>query len=144
MNTKKQFGFLIILFAAAFATLAFVLWPAIHSGNEQAQVRKVAQDFYQGYLSYEGNPLMDSAYQTSPYLSPQMVAFLDEFVQGQMTYDPLLCAQDKPGKVEIAQPQISDSQASVMASTDFEGHEFTVDLIKVDGDWLLDKVTCKP
>mgnify|MGYP000235854184 CR=1 FL=1 len=144
MNNKKQFGFLIILYAAAFATLAFVLWPTINTGNEQANARKVVQDFYQGYLSYEGNPLMDSAYRTSPYLSPEMVAFLDEFTQGEMVYDPVLCAQEKPGKVDVSQPQISDSWASVTVSTEFEGHEFTVDLVKVDGDWLLYKVTCQP
>ncbi len=144
MNNKNQFGFLIILVAAVFAMLAFVLLPAINTGNEQAKARQAAQDFYNWYMSYEGNPLVDSAYQTSPYLSPEMVAFLDDFTRNGVAYDPVLCAQDKPGKIEIAQPQISASRASTTVSTDFEGHGFTVDLVKVDGNWLIDKVTCQP
>lgn len=144
MNNKNQFGFLIILVAAAFAALAFVLWPAMNSGAEQAKARKVAQDFYGWYLSYEGNPLMDSAYRASPYLSPEMVAFLDDFIRNEVVSDPFVCAQDKPSKIEVAQPQVSANRASVTVSTDFEGHAFTVDLVKVDGRWLIDKVTCQP
>ncbi len=144
MINKNQFGFLIIVVASVFATLAFVLFPTIIKGNEQEKARKVAQDFYNWYLSYEGHPLVDSAYRSSPYLSPEMVAFLDDFTRNGMAYDPVLCAQDKPGKIEIAQPQISANRASTTVSTDFEGHEFTVDLVKVDGNWLIDKVTCQP
>lgn len=144
MNNKNRFGFLIILVAVAFATWAFVLLPAINSGNEQAKARKVVQDFYGWYLSYEGNPLTDSAYHASPYLSPEMMGFLDGFIQGEMLYDPFLCAQDKPGKIEVAQLQISTNRASATVNTDFEGHAFAVDLVKVDGNWLIDKVTCQP
>ncbi len=144
MNNKNQFGFLIILVLAAFTTLAFVLWPTINTGNQQAKARKVAQNFYNWYLSYEGHPLMDFAYHASPYLSPEMMAFLDDFKRDEMVYDPLLCAQDRPGKIEVAQPQISANRAFVTVSTDFEGHAFTVELVRVDGNWLIEKVTCQP
>ena len=146
MKNKNQFGFLIILFAAAFGTLAFVIWPTISMANKQAntQTQQVVRDFYSWYLSYDGNPLADHAYRSSRYLSPDMVAFLDGFTQDGMTYDPVLCAQDKPTDINVSPPQLSGSRATVEVSTNFEGHEFTVELMQANGDWLIDQVNCKP
>lgn len=146
MNNKKQFGFLIILSVAAFATLAVVILPTLKMGNKQANtnIQQVVQDFYNWYLSYDGNPLVDHVYRGSRHLTPEMVAFLDDFTQNGMAYDPVLCAQDKPGAINVLQPQISGNQASVTVKTDFESHEFSVELAQVDGNWLIDKVTCRP
>ena len=146
MNNKTQYGLLIILVVITFALLASVFWPALKMSNQQAntEVQQVVQDFYHGYLAYEGNPLVDHAYRPNQYLSPAMIAFLDDFTQDDIHYDPVLCAQDKPVEIKVAPPTISGGQASVMVNTSFEGHAFTVELVNVDGNWLIDNVTCRP
>ena len=35
MINKQQAGFLIIIFAAVFSTLAFVIWPTIYASNKE-------------------------------------------------------------------------------------------------------------
>lgn len=146
MNNKTQYGLLIILVVITFALLASVFGPALKMSNQQAntEVQQVVQDFYHGYLAYEGNPLVDHAYRPNQYLSPAMIAFLDDFTQDDIHYDPVLCAQDKPVEIKVAPPTISGGQASVMVNTSFEGHAFTVNLVNVDGNWLIDNVTCRP
>lgn len=146
MKNKNQIAFLIILVAAAFSTLAFVIWPTLYVTNKQitSQPDQVVRDFYASYLSYEGNPLVDKVYRSSEYLSPDMIAFLDEFTQGGMQYDPVLCAQDKPTDINTSPAQVSGGQASVDVSTSFANHKFTVELVQLDNEWLIDKVVCQP
>jgi hypothetical protein len=146
MKNKNQFGFLIILFAAGFGTLAFVIWPTLYATNERTstQTQQVVQDFYSWYLSYDGNPLVEHAYRSSRYLRPEMVAFLDDFTQDGMSYDPLLCAQDKPAGINVTSTRVAGGWASVEVTTSFENHGFSVELIQTDGDWLIDKVNCAP
>lgn len=83
MKNNTKIAFLIILAAAAFSTLAFVIWPTLYVTNEQvtSQPDQVVQGFYAEYLSYDGNPLVDKVYRSSEYLSPDMIAFLDEFTR---------------------------------------------------------------
>lgn len=146
MQNKNVIGFVIILAAAIFATLAFVLWPTIFMTNEQVttQTEQVVRDFYDWYLSYDGNPLVDHAYRSSRHLRPEMVAFLDDFSQDGMAYDPVLCAQDKPASITPTASRVAGGWARVEVTTSFEGHGFSVELIQTDGDWLIDKVNCAP
>jgi hypothetical protein len=144
MKNKNQIAFLIILVAAGFSTLAFVIWPSIYATNEQlaSQPEQVVQDFYASYLSYDGNPLVDHVYRSSEYLSPDMIAFLDEFTQDGMNYDPILCAQDKPTEINTSPVEVSGGQASVGVITSFENHAFSVELVQTNDNWLIDKVNC--
>ncbi len=81
---------------------------------------------------------------SSRNLRPEMVAFLDDFTQDGMGYDPLLCAQDKPASISATASRVTGGWASVDVTTSFEGHGFSVELIQNDGDWLIDKVNCAP
>lgn len=146
MQNRNLVGFAIIIGAAIFGTLAFVLWPAIFMTNEQAtgQTEQVVRDFYDWYLSYDGSPLADHTYRASKHLRPNMVAFLDEFSQEEMGYDPLLCAQEKPDGITPTGSQVAGGWAKVDVTTSIEGHAFSVELIQTDGTWLIDKVNCAP
>jgi hypothetical protein len=146
MQNKKLAGFVIILAATIFSTLAFVIWPTLYMNNEQAttQTQQVVRDFYGWYLSYDGNPLVDHAYRSSRYLSPDMIAFLDDFTRDGMNYDPVLCAQDNPTDIKISPTKVSGGQATIDVATNFEGHDFSVELVQTNGDWLIDKVNCAP
>lgn len=146
MQNKNQFGFLIIVVAAVFSTLAFVIWPTIFATNKQvdSQEQQVVREFYNWYISYDGNPLVEHAYRSSRYLSPEIIAFLDNFTRDEMGYDPLLCAQDIPTEIKISPEKVSGARATVDVATNFEGHAFSVELVHIDGDWLIDKVNCAP
>lgn len=146
MKNKNLIGFAIILAAAIFGTLAFVIWPTVFMTDKQAtnQTEQVVQDFYDWYLSYDGNPLVDGAYRASRYLSPGMVVFLDDFTAGEMDYDPILCAQDKPASITPSTSQVTDGWAKVEVTTSFARHQFAVELVHKQGGWLIDKVNCAP
>lgn len=145
MKNKTQIGFLIILAAAIFGALAFVIWPALNLDDRQvsSQPDQVVQDFYGWYLSYEGNPLVDGAYRASEHLSPDFISFLDDFTgQEGMAYDPVLCAQDVPSDISTSPAEVQEGEASVKVSTSFANHSFTVELVQTNGDWLINKVIC--
>jgi len=145
MKNKNQVAFLIILIAAGFSTLAFVIWPSMCATNEQvvSQPDKVVRDFYDWYLSYDGNPLVDHAYRSSNYLSTDMITFLDDFIQDGMAYDPILCAQDRPSEINVSPVHVSGGRGTVEVSTNFDNHAFSVELIQIENNWLIDKVVCK-
>lgn len=146
MKSKLLLGFLIVLAAATFSSLAFVIWPAFSIRNIQvaSQPDQVVRDFYDWYLSYDGNPIVEHAYRSNRRLSPEMIAFLDGFTREGMSYDPLLCAQDKPTNIRAAPARVSGWQASAEVVTSFANHGFSVELIYQNGDWLIDKVNCRP
>lgn len=146
MKNKTQIGFLIILAAAVFSAFAFVIWPALAMNDRQitSQPEQVVQDFYTWYLNYPGNPLVDRAYRSSKQLSSEFIQFLDDFTQGGMQYDPVLCAQDVPNRISTALAQISGDKATVLVTTSFTNHSFSAELVQVNGDWLINKVLCKP
>jgi hypothetical protein len=150
MINKQQAGFLIIIFAAVFSTLAFVIWPTIYASNKEVTASEatnpetVVQEFYNGYLHYNGNPLVDKVYRSNKRLSPSFVASLDDFTQGEMHFDPVLCAQDKPVGITTHSAQMSGDRAVVGVTDSFPGHRFSVELVQIDGEWKIDRVVCNP
>jgi hypothetical protein len=108
---------------------------------------QVVETYYDWYLDYArgtGNPLVDGAYRDSAYLTAGLVqkvdSLLDSFAGGG--YDPFLCAQDIPESLTAEPVAGTATEASVLVRTSFEGHEFTVELVLVDGRWLIDDVFC--
>ena len=122
-----------------------MIWPSVIANNEQvvSQPDQVVQDFYTWYLSYDGNPLVDHAYRSSNHLSTDMIAFLDEFTQDGMNYDPVLCAQDRPTEINVSPAQVSGRDATVEVTTNFDNHAFSVELNQMENNWLINKVFCK-
>ncbi len=145
MKNKTQIGFLIILAAAIFYALAFIIWPALAvlSKQETTHPEQVVQEFYKWYLSYQGNPLSSRAFRSSPQLSQNMIDNLERALQGGLMFDPVLCAQDKPTTIQTSPAQISGGEALVQVKTSFADHSFVVKLVQVDGDWLIDQVECQ-
>ncbi|MBN2502471.1 MAG: DUF3828 domain-containing protein [Anaerolineales bacterium] len=156
MNTKKWVPIALVFFAALLVSGAFIfpsglalLGMQAYQGNAQtsselpASPEEIVQAFYDWYIAYEGNPLVDHAYRSSEYLSPDMIAYLDEFTQAGMHYDPVLCAQDVPAEITTTSTEMVGEEANVEIATSFEGHGFTVSLSQVGDVWLIDKITCK-
>jgi hypothetical protein len=80
----------------------------------------VVKRFYQWYLDYPGNVLVDRAYHGREEIAPELVqkvdAILDSFNGGG--YDPFLCAQDIPEAFNIDPAVFSGGEARVLL------HEF--------------------
>ncbi len=150
MNRKNQIGFLIILFAAALATLAFVIGPAIYAGNQQAATpapaapEQVVRDFYAWYIGYAAtaNPLVDKAYRSSDALTQDFIARLDAFTAQPMMFDPILCAQDVPSGITTTAADVTGATATVRVETSFAGHAFAVRLAQEGGAWKIADVIC--
>ena len=146
MKNKNQVAFLIILVAAASATLFFVILPPIlYGANQQEKApapEQVVQSFYEGYLTYEGNPLTEKAYRSSSALSTDLIHQLDEQPTGELIADPLLCAQDVPESITISAPSIADKTASVEVQTSL-GNHFTVHLTRDGNSWKISQVVCQ-
>ena len=113
---------------------------------------KVVENFYNWYLGYEGNVIVDQAHQSSEYLTEAFVGKVDEIVASfdQGGYDPFLCAQDIPGAWTVDEALVSGDEASVVlhevwnAGTEYKMiNDVTVELQMVDGQWKISDIICK-
>ncbi len=156
MNAKKSS--LLNLFV--FCSLAILLCGCNSLGTSSAEAfsdtsaEGTVLSFYDWYMEYAGNPLVEHAYQTNPVLATDFIHQVDERLSSQTRggYDPFLCAQDRPGRFSI----LSDSQtvdgtgALVLVhevwNPDSE-FEFTKDIkIKLenyDGHWQITGIDCE-
>lgn len=146
MKNKNQIAFLIILLAVIYYTLGFVILPPIlHGTNRRVETPApdhIVRDFYDWYLSYEGNPLTDQAYRSNASLSEDFILRLDEQTAGELIADPLLCAQDVPENVTVSSPEVSEEAASVDVQTSL-GNRFTVRLVLDQAAWKITEVVCE-
>jgi hypothetical protein len=105
---------------------------------------QVVEDFYTWYINYPGNVLAEGAHRSSEYLTSAFVAKIDgiraSFTRG--AYDPVLCAQDIPQTVTAGEVVASGDAAEVPITTSFQGHHFTVKLVRVDDIWKINDVVC--
>ena len=106
MNTKQ----LLLLVVSVVVALSFVLGgcspaPASSATFEAAAVapEQVVERFYDGYLGYPGNVLVDGAYRSSEYLAEEFVQKVDKIIASfeKGGYDPFLYTQSVPGSVRV-------------------------------------------
>ena len=108
---------------------------------------EVVESFYNWYMQYPGNPMVERAYRQSPFLTDQWIQEVDEALdssQGQSGFDPFLCAQDIPEKVFVQPANITQDTAVVVMKSSFAGHSLTVDLQRTNGaDWKISAIRCR-
>jgi hypothetical protein len=155
MKNKKLITWVLIIAVAILASVAIIFPSALafvgakaYQGKVEAESgilgepEEIVEAFYNEYLAYDGNPLVDKTYQFSIMLSDDFIAYLDDFTADGMLYDPILCAQDRPERILTGTAIISGDLATVPATSSFEGHHFDVKLRQVDGTWKIDMVEC--
>jgi hypothetical protein len=145
MNAPNTFYYFLITAIAVLVSAAIIYKPAfLYQDNTQETTapKEVVQEFYDGYISYDGNPLVDHAYHNSPYLSRDFISRLDQFTVGEMQYDPVLCAQDVPQSFTPGDVEMEGSRVMIPVTTSFEGHQFVVELHQIEGVWMIDSVKC--
>ncbi|GAB4572681.1 MAG: hypothetical protein Kow0077_12800 [Anaerolineae bacterium] len=155
--------------AVAVLGLAAVLWMGSHvavtagpSPEVLAQMtpQQVTRAFYTWYRDMLAadvlcHPLLDGAYQDSPYLSARLISALDDVVARScgtgLAADPLLCTADLPADVGTRIIQTQTDSASVLVygryPTESPVSETRVlavaSLVREDGRWLIDAVECR-
>ena len=144
MKNKTLIGLIIMIPVAIIFTLALMSWIvyATRLKPVTTQPDQVVLDFYAWYLEYDGNPLEDQAYQSSNYLSPEMVNLLEEIPRENIDHYSVVCAPEKPNEIRAAAAQVSGDVARVAVVTSYVNHGFSVELVQQDGNWLINRVHC--
>jgi len=155
MNNKKRIGCILIMVLAILIPAAIFMPSSLaYSGYKIYQEKKIVnseilgepeeivQAFYDAYITYEGNPLVDKTYQSSIILTEDFIAYLDDFIADGMLFDPILCAQDRPEMIITGKAEISGDQATVLVLSNFAGHSFKVELRQIDEVWKINMVVC--
>jgi hypothetical protein len=142
----------------AFMMLAFLLVacqpapgsPAVEPGSspeasEFAGPEDLVAGLYSAWLEYArltGNPLVDEVYKSGGYFTPGGIARLEaNKTASGWAADPVLCAQDIPENVSVESSEITGDSAAVRVVTSW-GTKMGLDLIRVEGNWKIDAITC--
>jgi hypothetical protein len=91
--------------------------------------------------------MTDKIHLDSPYLSQNLKNEISSTLEGFdefATYEPVLCAQEKPEKFEVKTLSTTDNLALVEISLDYFGQKklINLELIKENEQWLIDQINC--
>jgi len=130
-------------------------------GEVPATPAEVVESFYEWYRDYTNsssagelrNPLVDGAYQVSPFLTAEFIDRVDEQLNSLRGggFDPFVCAQVIPDQITTDGTYLSElygpafaNRASVVVRTEYSGHVFTVDLVRPEQgeDWQISDIVC--
>ena len=109
----------------------------------------VVASFYNWYIRYDGNPLVDGAYAGHPNLTEGYVARIDASLaamkaENQGGADPILLAQDVPVKIRAEAGALAGTEATVKLELIWGGNpspsERTVTLRFEDHQWKIDGI----
>lgn len=90
-------------------------------------------------------------YQTQDFVTDEYVtagfqaAFEAEFADGQLDFDPFICAQQIPLKIDYLKEAIEGQEARVTASIEYGGDTSQLqvyDMVDEGGAWKLDRTEC--
>jgi hypothetical protein len=146
MNAKRL-TLLILITTLGLAAMLSGCSPApepVAASPSDMMPEQVARSFYDWYIAYPGNPLVDKAYRSNEYLTGEFVQKVDGIIASfdKGGYDPFLCAQDVPESFALGETSVSGDRAIVPVQTSFEGHAFTVVILRVGGEWKIADVNC--
>ena len=136
---------------SSFPNHAFVLgmiknqegrWQIDRVACGPADVVEAFYDSYLYYARYMGNPMVDSMYDDSPYLSADFIADVDALLEEGINHDPFLCAQDIPMSFSFEDKTDDDIRYNYTVSTSFEGHSFVVETGEIDHMWRITAIHC--
>jgi len=119
-----------------------------HAPEEAASrtPEQVTQTFYNWYIHYPGNVMVDKAYYGfGMYLTQDLIEEIDGIIAGfdRGGYDPFLCAQDVPTGVSVGQAEVSGDEATLTAYTTFPGHSLEVTLTRGGDLWRISSIRCQ-
>jgi hypothetical protein len=130
------------LMALCFLALMLAL-PAL-AQDAPGPVDTVRQ-FYEAYMAEPA--ARAGGHHGSPYLTAALIERIDTILSDATNnYDPILCAQDVPERIEAKLLDQWDDSGLVMMSAYFAGNprsrSFAVDVVREGDAWKLDSIAC--
>ncbi len=116
---------------------------------ESAPPEDVVREFYQAWISAEGNPINQRSDDNTDYLTPDFIQRSDDRIleQGGIATDPLVYAQNRPSQIEVGEATITGDTARVSVQTIWAHgpdtnatHELQGELARPVKDWRSDDV----
>lgn len=103
-------------------------------------------NFYENWVKYEGNPLIDRVYRGHSAISTDYSEKVDRILasSGKGGYDPILCAQDKPESIKIEGVKKKDGYANITMTENFYGAEkkLNIKMELIEGKWQITDIIC--
>jgi hypothetical protein len=138
----------IVLGLVLFLGIAFLTFYLIKNTNQRnIQPAEVTLSFYSDWINYEGNPLADRLHRRSNLLTLEFKDKVDDILNSfsEAGYDPILCAQDFPDRVEVKDSIIEGNEATVLTEHFYSGGNKIVEvsLVKDLNSWQINDIVCQ-
>jgi hypothetical protein len=122
----------------------------IASADEIAAMAPVelVESFYRWHVSFPGSPLSHPRDKWQDYLTTEWIAKVQAIIASFDVggYDLFLCAQDKPVAFAAEETTRTDDAVTLSVRIGWNPgeltHSVTVDVIRQDGPWKINRVTC--
>lgn len=121
---------------------------AVKNWQNQPGPGETVLEFYENWVRYEGNPLVDRIYRDHPTVSTDYSEKVDQILASSNKggYDPILCAQDKPESIKIEEVKKKDGYAVITMTENFYGTEQMLNIkMKYNYDnnkWRITDIIC--
>jgi hypothetical protein len=145
---KQNFISILLTVVVASATIigsvyAFNYWRS----SEQKTPEQTVNQFFSEWVEYKGNPIVDRYYAHSPLIDKTYVEKVDMIITSfdKSGFDPILCSQDFPERIEITNTAIKDGNAVVSINKVFSGNSLMAEVIlkQKNGKWLINDIICQ-
>ncbi len=106
---------------------------------------KVALKFFNEYIDFKGNPLTTGAYKNNTSLTTGFIAKVDKLLEEpkRLLLDPIICGENRPLKVEMGQPVVQDTKATLDVMEEFETTQTMKVAMTLENQlWKIEDVIC--
>jgi hypothetical protein len=142
---KNNFNFLIVVFLL----ILFAIGGFYFLNNLSVQklsAEDTVKAFYQEWVSYKGNPIVDRIYQNSDYITKEYSQKLDQIIDSFTVagFDPVLCAQDIPSDIYLGKVAKKGDTAVIALEEKFSGGYKIVEYVleQEDNKWQIMDIVC--
>ncbi len=110
---------------------------------------KVAEEFYNWYMNYQGDPISTKAYATNPLLTEYFINLIAELTTDYNEsdpFDPVFCEVNKTREIFIDVPKLSNNnkQADVMINRKSDNKDlYRIVLVNPENRWLIKDIMCQ-
>lgn len=119
---------------------------ALKSQTEKTGPGQTVLNFYEDWVGYEGNPLINKYYQDHPLLTKNFSEKIDQIVSSfdRNAYDPILCAQDKPESIKVTNLKEKEEEAVLTLEEKFYNNKQNLEILleKTDNSWQIKDIIC--
>jgi hypothetical protein len=139
---------ILIVLVVVIASLAIIVGICAFRKMESKSLspEETVSNFYNDWINYNGNPLIEKIYQENDNLTDSFKDKLDVIIDSNnnSNYDPILCNQNLPAVIKILDSNIKDDTAIIFAKNIFLENNKIIELslIKNNG-WKINNIVCQ-